>query len=326
MISADIRKQILGGETAGTAFVAHASDFDQIAAAVCGFLNTRGGVVFVGVSAAGHIVGVGGDSEEVRRRLEVKLQNEISPKALFTLSVDTEQGRPIISIEAPEGRDRPYVTDGRVYVRRGKRSTPVDPVELRQMVQGRSVETDRWERRPSLGLEFDDLDETQIEATIAEADEVGRMEFRSGKSLDGALRELSLIAPGGYPSRSIFRRYPVRPPEALLGAPRLETSRSWRCAKVCSWRAGAVHRPERHSRNLGALSWLNGAVSTQMVETFQAEGHPDLAGRGGDVHHRLCWSDLRPHASGSRKGGATSRMEQADDGSALLRVRPSSRQ
>ena len=243
MISADIRKQILGGETAGTAFVAHASDFDQIAAAVCGFLNTRGGVVFVGVSAAGHIVGVGGDSEEVRRRLEVKLQNEISPKALFTLSVDTEQGRPIISIEAPEGRDRPYVTDGRVYVRRGKRSTPVDPVELRQMVQGRSVETDRWERRPSLGLEFDDLDETQIEATIAEADEVGRMEFRSGKSLDGALRELSLIAPGGYTNACdvVFGKRPsARHPQCRVRFIQFESDKSGAAYLEDEWVQGPL--------------------------------------------------------------------------------------
>ena len=140
MISADIRKQIRGGESNASAFVADASDFEVIAAAVCGFLNTEGGVVFVGVAPHGEIVGVGPDVEAVRRQLELRLQEQIAPTALFTLSVDTEDERQIISIEAPEGRDRPYVTDGRVFVRRGKRSAPVDPIELRQMVQGRSVE------------------------------------------------------------------------------------------------------------------------------------------------------------------------------------------
>jgi ATP-dependent DNA helicase RecG len=212
MISADIREQIKSGETVATAFLADPSDLDPIAAAVCGFLNSRGGVVFVGVAPDGEIVGVGPDPESVRRRLETQLQDSIAPKALFTLSVDTEEGRAIVSIEAPEGRDVPYVTDGRVFVRRGKRTVPVAPDELRQMVQGRSVQPDRWERRPSLGLELDDLDRGQIELTVSEAGELGRLEFSAGDDIQAALRELNLVASGGFTNAcdALFAKRPAR--------------------------------------------------------------------------------------------------------------------
>lgn len=198
MISDEIRKQIKAGESTGIAFIADPNAFEDIAATVCGFLNSRGGVTFVGVDTSGDVVGVGDDPEAVRRALETKLQDGISPKALFTLSVDTESGRPLISIEAPEGRDVPYVALGRVFVRRGKRTTPIDREDLRQMIQGRSVQSNRWERRPSLGLAFEDLDEGEIETTVAEAQVSSRLSFIRQGDLHAALQELNLVVPGGY--------------------------------------------------------------------------------------------------------------------------------
>jgi ATP-dependent DNA helicase RecG len=229
MISADIRKQIKAGESIGTAFVADPENLDQVAAAVCGFLNTRGGVVFVGVTPNGDIVGVGTDPDAVRRRLETALQDQIAPKALFTLSVDAEEGRSIISIEAPEGRDVPYVTDGRVFVRRGKRTAPIGPEELRQLVQGRSVQADRWERRPSLGLELDDLDQDQIKLTVTEASELGRLDFAAGGDAQTALRSLNLVASGGYTNACdvLFARRPAsRHPQCRVRYIRFESNKT----------------------------------------------------------------------------------------------------
>jgi ATP-dependent DNA helicase RecG len=229
MISADIRKQIRGGENAGMAFVPDPSDVDGIAAVVCSFLNTQGGVVFVGVSSQGDIVGVGLEPEAVRRHLETELQSRIAPKALFTLSVDTEEGLPIVSIEAPEGRDVPYVTDGRVYVRRGKRTAPVEPEDLRQMIQGRAVQADRWERRPSLGLTLEDLDQGEVKVTISEARELGRLELREPGDIHAALRELSLVVSGGYTDACdvLFAKRPsARHPQCRVRFIQFETDKA----------------------------------------------------------------------------------------------------
>lgn len=198
MISEEIRAQIQGGESSSTAFLRSAEHPGVIAATVCAFLNSRGGVVFVGVDPSGTIVGVGADAEEVRRRLETHLQDAIAPTALFTVSVDTEEGLPIISIEAPAGRDVPYVIDGQVFLRRGKRTITADPEALRDIVQGRSVEADRWERRPSVTLSEDDLVRGEIADTVSSATESGRFSFEGGEDPRRALRDLALIVPNGF--------------------------------------------------------------------------------------------------------------------------------
>lgn len=198
MISEEIRAQIQEGESSSTAFLRSAEHVDFIASTVCAFLNSRGGVVFVGVDPSGAIVGVGADAEEVRRGLETHLQDIIAPTALFTVSVDTEAGLPIISIEAPAGRDVPYVINGQVFLRRGKRTVTADPEALRDIVQGRSVEADRWERRPSVTLSEKDLVRGEIADTVSSATESGRYAFDAGNDPRRALRDLALIASNGF--------------------------------------------------------------------------------------------------------------------------------
>lgn len=211
MISTDIRKQISAGETASTAFVADHTDIERAAAAVCGFLNSRGGVVFIGVAPGQGITGLGLEAETVRRRLETELQDRISPKALFTVSIDVEDDLSFLSVEVPEGRDIPYVVDGRVFVRHGKRTEPVQPEELRRMVQGRSVEADRWERRPSLGLEFSDLATAELDITVNEAREAGRFDFTDASDVRAVLQDLGVARLTGYTNACdvLFARRPA---------------------------------------------------------------------------------------------------------------------
>lgn len=197
MISAEVRKQIRDGERSGIAFVADAQDIEAIAATVCAFLNSRGGILFLGVESTGKIVGIGGNAESTRRRLEAQLQDKIAPAALFTLSIDAEDTETIISIEVPEGRDTPYVVGGRVFVRSGKRTIPAEPSLLRRLVQTRSVEPDRWERRPSLSLEDEDIDLAEVKATVRDARETQRFNFPETDDLHATLRQLNLVVSGG---------------------------------------------------------------------------------------------------------------------------------
>jgi ATP-dependent DNA helicase RecG len=229
MISGDIRKQIKGGEKVNIAFVEDAADAAGIAATVCALLNTNGGIVFVGVTPNGDVRGVGDQPDAVRKELELALQKTIAPKALFTLSIDVEEGASILSIEVPEGRDTPYVTDGRVFVRSGKRSVAASPEELRRVVQVRAVEPNRWERRPSAALELDDLDLDQINATIEESQELGRLQFRTPSDPSGALRELNLVGPNGFTNGCdvLFAKRPAaRHPQCRVRFIRYETDKT----------------------------------------------------------------------------------------------------
>lgn len=244
MISADIRKQIRAGERPETTFVPDGLNFQAIAAAVCGFLNSEGGVIFVGVDAGGEILGVGDDPEAFRRDLEIRLQEAISPKALFTVSIDIEDDRPIVSIETPGGRDVPYVIDGRVFVRRGKRTLAADPETLRQLVQSRSIEADRWERRPSLGLSEKALARGEIGLTVEEARQSARFIF-DDEDHQTVLRQLGLVSSGGLTNACdvLFGQHPAeRHPQCRVRFIQFETNKAGSAYVDTQWFEGPLVR------------------------------------------------------------------------------------
>ncbi len=214
MISDDVRRQIAAGESYLTAFIADAADIDHIAATVTGFLNASGGILFIGVSESGKIIGVGSDleAEERRRKIEHHLRNRISPEAHFTVSVDVEKGGPVITIEAPRGRDGPYAVNQAFYVRRGASTVQFDDETLGEFIRKRAIETQRWERRPSVGMLDRDILVPEIDRLMADAQRSGRFDFverEDGMSLLGRLGLLS----GGDPTQAadvLFGKEPER--------------------------------------------------------------------------------------------------------------------
>jgi ATP-dependent DNA helicase RecG len=113
MIPDTIKKQIRNGEDIGTEFKTAVEHMDAIAKTVCSFLNTKGGSVFCGVDDNGKIVGIH-DVHAKIQKLQGFLNDAISPKALVSVNVDKENDHSIITIEVPQGKDRPYVFDGAV--------------------------------------------------------------------------------------------------------------------------------------------------------------------------------------------------------------------
>jgi len=173
MMSDLIRKQIRQGEGINTEFKSRLGDFESIANTVCAFLNTEGGTVFCGVGDDGKIVGIS-DADNQARPLHKYLLEAISPKALFTVNVDQDGDLSIISIDVPEGKDRPYVTHGSVYIRQKSTTRAADALTLREMVQTKAVASERWERRPSMAMEDADVDSQEVRETVEEAEKGGR--------------------------------------------------------------------------------------------------------------------------------------------------------
>ena len=206
-----IFRQILGGESLHVEFKASARASRDIARAVCAFLNTEGGTVFCGVEESGEIVGID-NAEEARFELERALQQAISPTALFTLSVELVSGRPLVIVEIPEGKDRPYVVEGAVFVRQGAVSRAADARTLRSLVQDKAAARDRWERRPASLLDLDDLDREEIARTVAEASTSGRLEFRDPDDHFAVLSELSMVTATGLTQAAdvTFAKQPSR--------------------------------------------------------------------------------------------------------------------
>jgi len=213
-----IKQQIKKGEGIGTEFKRFVKNMDTIAKTVCSFLNTKGGTIFCGVDDKGKIIGINAQEDTIEK-LQVFLNGKISPKALFSVNVDEENDKSIITIEVPQGKDRPYVYEGAIYIRQQSMTRTADSETLRKMVQSRSVETQRWERRPAMALEEEDFDSDEIFKTSKEASETGRFIFPNPNNTIAILEELSVCRTGKFTQAAdvLFAKNPaVRHPQVRV--------------------------------------------------------------------------------------------------------------
>lgn len=218
MIPELIRKQIQQGEGIGTEFEVDVRNLESIAKTVCAFLNTDGGTVFCGVDDNGKITGLDASRAEIKGIHAFLLKN-ITPKALFTVNVDEEGDKVILSIDVPEGKDRPYVFSGSVFVREGSQTRSANVTKLRDMVQSKSVAAERWERRPSMAMEEGDLDHDEIRRTAKQAKESGRFVFADDTDDIEILKALAVYSILGFTQAAdvLFAKNPaIRHPQTRV--------------------------------------------------------------------------------------------------------------
>jgi len=176
MILQSVKTQLKAGEGIDTQFASGIDDLDCIAKTVCAFLNTNGGSIFCGVDDQGKLIGVDVNRQQLKD-IHSYLLNVITPKALFTVNCDDENGKSLLTIEVPAGKDRPYLFSDRVYIRQKSQTRIADSDTLRNLIQIKSISTERWERRPSVAMNEDDLDKDEIFQTASEARQGGRFSF-----------------------------------------------------------------------------------------------------------------------------------------------------
>jgi len=217
-----IKKQIRKGEDIGTEFKISIKNMDTIAKTVCSFLNTKGGSVFCGVDDKANIIGIS-NAKVNAEKLQVFLNEKISPKALFSVNVDAGNDISILTIEVPQGKDRPYVYEGAVYIRQQSITRTADAETLKAMVQSKSVETERWERRPAMSLEEEDIDRDEVFKTTVEALDTGRFNFSNSNDVIAILENLGVCRSGEFTQAAdvLFSKNPaLRHPQVRVRATR----------------------------------------------------------------------------------------------------------
>jgi ATP-dependent DNA helicase RecG len=106
MTSQQVQEMLSLGERQRVEFKASTRSVDALGGVVCGFLNTSGGYLICGVQESGEVVGVDA-SERAITKLEKQFHEGISPKSLISVQVQELEGRPVIVVEVPAGKDVP---------------------------------------------------------------------------------------------------------------------------------------------------------------------------------------------------------------------------
>jgi len=191
---------------------------EMIAKAVCAFLNSGGGRVFVGVGSGGEVLGIDA-SEATVQQVEGRLAKLVSPLARWTIERLRVDDRDVLVVGVPNGQDKPYVVGGAIYVRRGGRVVPATRDVISELIRQRADASYRWERQISPGTSVSDLDSKLVTETMRLAIEAQRWQgtpddkeqFLSALGLitDGAVTNAGVILYGREPSR-VFPQARVR--------------------------------------------------------------------------------------------------------------------
>lgn len=213
MTPEQLEKILKKGETKALDFVENSKAVETIARSVCALLNTDGGRVVVGVESNGQVVGIRDAGSVEMQEIRTFLENAITPKAIWSLSAETTpDGKELIVIDVPTGPDKPYLSGGSIYLRRGHLVHPATASDISNLIAKRATAETRWERQPVVGLQIEDLDLPEILKTAQLAESRGRRSFRNNSDAGAILSELSLSNEGQLTNASLvlFGRDPAR--------------------------------------------------------------------------------------------------------------------
>lgn len=169
---------------------------EAVGTVVCGFLNSSGGYLICGFDEQTGIVGIKDNPMAILARLESTLAEQITPKAFVSFEVVEIDGKPLIVIEAPAGRDIPYAFRNSIYIRQGEQNRKANVETIRDLVMRRQIEPERWERRFSMADMERDIEEKEVYDTAADASEAQRVMFRDTGSVNDILEDLAVARYG----------------------------------------------------------------------------------------------------------------------------------
>ncbi len=109
-------------------------DLSSVGKAICAFANSDGGVLILGISDSGEIIGVTENSERVQERLTSFLQSGLSAPVPARCGRHDAQGGWVHWIDVRRERGlEPLRHNGKVWVRRARSSVEPSPSELQEL-------------------------------------------------------------------------------------------------------------------------------------------------------------------------------------------------
>ena len=126
---------------------------------IIAFLNTNGGIIYIGVNDDGKVTGVS-STDQLIQRIANMVRDSIRPDATMFVHYETEEagGLQIVKVSVSRGTGRPYywvekgMRSSGVYVRQGTSAAPATETAIRQMIK--ETDGDSYEEMRSLNQEL----------------------------------------------------------------------------------------------------------------------------------------------------------------------------
>ena len=128
---------------------------EDIKKGIIAFVNSSGGILYVGISDDGSVVGVE-NPDMAMQQISNMVRDSIKPDATMFIRYEIKEidGKPVIAAEVQRGTERPYYLAKKglrpegVYVRQGTSSVPATSTAIRRMIK--ETDGDSFEAMRSL--------------------------------------------------------------------------------------------------------------------------------------------------------------------------------
>lgn len=171
-----IHKLVQQGESGTLEFKESSSEIDRAAQTLCGFLNTNGGIVLIGVSPKGKILG-----QHISDMTKIDIANILRkfdphPPIHVEYILVPKTDRKIIVLTADSDlKGRPYTYGGKAYQRIESSTSVMPQTRYQQLLFERNTNAPSWESLPAKGISLENLDGLEIQRTVQIALQEGRL-------------------------------------------------------------------------------------------------------------------------------------------------------
>jgi len=174
------------------------------------FANTKGGVLLIGISNKGEVIGVH-IGKETMKNWSNQISQSTEPKIIPEIEQIEVEGKSVVLIRIKEFPIKPVSVKGRCFRRVGTSNRIMTPQEIAEM-HLQSMGTS-WDALPAEDKTFEDLDLKKVENYIREANATGRRKI--DESPLEVLEKLELVK-GGKATWGAILTFGKQPQKPLL--------------------------------------------------------------------------------------------------------------
>src|SRR3989344_6336646 len=162
------------GENEKVEFKPSLSQMNEIVQAISGFANLRGGIIFIGISNKGVVLGcnIGAGSIE---NLANCINQNTEPKVHPEISIKKIDDKKIIAVKISEAIDKPVLAFGRLYKRIGKSTILSSRNEFEKLVLEKHKEKIQFDNQICEKATLKDIDERTIRNFVKLAESSKRL-------------------------------------------------------------------------------------------------------------------------------------------------------
>lgn len=175
---------------------------DEIGETVSAFSNAGSGIIVVGVSDSGKVMGVH-TGKNTLEELASYIKRNTDPQVYPSIKTETVENKRLILINVLESRDKPVFFKGHAYKRVGKSTLELGSSEIRKLAKdsgGRIY----WDNRICEGAGLEDIDEEKVKWFLRKAKHERNFDIEEQTPVKEALERLELVKDDGLTNAAVL--------------------------------------------------------------------------------------------------------------------------